>query len=528
MTDTPRLSANRQIARAASTVMVAIFLSTLTGLARNILIARAFGTSGDLEAFTAANRVAETLFTLVAAGALSSAFIPTFTGLLEQGQRKRAWELASAIANLLLLTVSALSILAAIFAPQVVRYLLAPGFAADPAKESLTISLMRMMLPTAVVFALSGLVMGILNAHQVFLAPALAPSLYALGQIFGVLFLAPSMGIFGLAWGVLIGAALHLGLQLPALFRQKGAYLPILGLELPEVREVGRLMAPRLFGVAVVQLNFWLNIWLASQQPEGSVVGVTYAFTLMLMPQAVIAQSIAIAALPTFSAQIARGRLEDMRASLAASLRAVLLLSIPATVGLVLLRVPIVTLLYQRGEFDEHSTRLVAWALLWYGIGLVGHSIVEVMARAFYAMHDTKTPVIIGSSAMGLNLLFSFIFSSLFARIGWMPHGGLALANTLATALEMLGLAIIMRRRLKGLDGSQVNQALAVALSASLLMGLVVWGWMAWTGGMSVAWVAIGGVALGGLVYALAILALRTPEALHLLRAVRNRMPNRA
>jgi putative peptidoglycan lipid II flippase len=343
--------ANRQIARAAGVVMAAFLLSNLTGLLRQILVANAFGTSMDMEAFNAANRVSETLFNLVAGGALGSAFIPTFTGLLARDNRERAWRLASAIANLLLLVLILISVLVAVYAPWIVRYILAPGFASDPVKEALTIDLLRLMLPSAVIFGLSGLVMGILNSHQVFFLPALAPSMYQIGMIIGVIFFTPRMGIYGLGWGVVLGASLHLALQLPALLHLKGRYSPSLELESSDVREVARLMGPRLLGVAVVQLNFWINTRLASQFADGSVTGVVLAFTLMLMPQAAIAQSIAIAAMPTFSEQVALGKLAEMRTSLASTLRGALVLSIPASLGLMLLRRPVIELLYQRGEF---------------------------------------------------------------------------------------------------------------------------------------------------------------------------------
>ncbi len=464
-------SANRQIARAAGTVMVAFVLSSLTGLLRQILVAGAFGTQADIEAFNAANRVSETLFNLIAGGALASAFLPTFTSLLTQGDKGEAWRLASAIFNLILLVVSIACLLAAIFAPWIVRHILAPGFAADPAKEALTISLLRLMLPSAAIFALSGLVMAILNSHQIFFLPALAPAMYQIGLIFGVLALAPRMGIYGLGWGVLLGAALHLVIQLPTLLlRLKGAYHAVLGLEDANVREVGRLMLPRLLGVAAVQLNFWVNTRLASSMVEGSVTGIVLAFALMLMPQAAIAQSIAIAAMPTFSAQVALGKLAEMRASLSASLRGVLLLAIPASLGLIFLRQPLVVLLYQRGEFDAFSTQLVAWALLWYAAGLIGHSLVEITARAFYALHDTKTPVLVGVAAMGLNMVFSLGFARLFTQIGWLPLGGLALANSLATALEAAALLILMRRRLGGLNSRRIGLGAAQGLAASLAM----------------------------------------------------------
>ena len=258
-------TANRQIARAASTVMLAFIISNLIGLVRQIVIAHAFGTGSEVEAFNAANRVAEVLFNLTAGGALASAFVPTFTGLLAKEDKTSAWKLASAIANLLLCILIFVAFLAAIFAPVIVQRLLAPGF--EPEKQLLTIRLLRILLPSVVIFGISGLVMGILNSHQKFLIPALTPAMYALGMIFGVLVLSPSMGIFGLAWGAVIGAALHLLLQIPSLLKLDGVYTAAFGLENLLVRQVGRLMLPRLFGAAIVQLNFWVNTLLASYLP---------------------------------------------------------------------------------------------------------------------------------------------------------------------------------------------------------------------------------------------------------------------
>ncbi len=555
-------SSNRRIARAAGVVMLAILLGQASGLLRGILVARAF-LPAELDAFFAANRVSETLFNLLAAGALGSAFIPTFTGLLAKGEKTAAWQLAASIANLLLLTLTALAALAAIFAPHIVRYALAPGLAADPSLFTLTIDLLRIQLVSAVLFGLGGLIVGILNAHQVFFIPALTPSMYQWGMIFGVLFLAPKRGIYGLAWGVVLGAALYLLIQIPSLVevvpmegnRYTGRQVsgihalrithyalrithyvlrithyalrhsPLSSLENPSVREVFRLMAPRVLGVAVVQLNFWVNTWLASQMASGSVTGLQYGFSLMLMAQAAIAQSVAIAAMPTFSAQFALGKLEEMRISLSASLRGVIFLALPASVGLMILREPIVSLLYQRGQFDARMTALVSWALMWYAAGMVGHSIMEVLTRAFYAQHDTRTPVAIGAMAMGLNVVFSFAFSSLFARLGWMPHGGLALANSLATALEATALFVTMRKRLDGIHGTHLLRGLALALSGTLTMSAVLLGIVRLFSGQSAWLLAPGGILAGGLTYALTLAALRVPEGQALLAALRRRLP---
>lgn len=492
--------------------MFALVLGQLAGLARSILVAGIFGASPELDAFTAANRVSETLFLLVAGGALGSAFIPTFTGLLARAERDSAWKLASALANAVTLTLSLLAIFLAIFAPQVVRYALAPGFYENPELFALTVSLLRIQLISAVLFGLGGLIVGILNAHQVFLVPALTPAMYQLGIIFGAIFLSPRVGIYGLAWGVVIGALAYLLIQIPTLIRHRGRYSPTFGFEDPNVKRVVLLMGPRLVGVAVVQLNFWVNTNLASQMQEGSVASITYGFSLMLMAQAAIAQSVAIAAMPTFAAQYALGKTDEMRASLAASLRGVILLATPASVGLIMLREPLISLLYQRGEFDGQDVQLVAWALLWYAVGLVGHSIMEVLTRAFYAQQDTKTPVVIGTIAMALNVALSFLFASLFRQIGWMPHGGLALANSLATGLEATALFLFMRQRLRGIEESHIGRGFMVAAAASLGMGIGLWFWTQATEDLP-RWVTtLGGVALGGVVYAFSITLLRVPE----------------
>ena len=527
MTET-NSTANNQIARAAGTVMIAIVVGQIAGLARGIIVAHAFGASPELDAFFAANRVSETLFLLVAGGALGSAFIPTFTGLLAKSDKDSAWRLAAAIANAVTLTLSLLALLVAIFAPQVVRYALAPGLSNDPHLFTLTISLLRIQLISAVLFGLGGLFVGVLNAHQIFLVPALTPAVYQLGIIFGAIVLAPRMGIYGLAWGVVIGAVFYLLIQIPSLIklvdRPQIMNRFSLGIQDTNVRQVLFLMGPRLLGVAVVQLNFWVNTWLASQMESGSVTGLYYGFSLMLMAQAAIAQSIAIAAMPTFSAQHALGQTDEMRASLAASLRGVILLALPASLGLILLREPLVSLLYQRGEFDARATQIVSWALLWYAAGMVGHSIMEILTRAYYAQHDTKTPVVIGAVAMGLNVLFSIMFSKMFTSLGWMPHGGLALANSLATALEATTLYIMMSRRLKGIEGKHILRGAIPSAVAAAAMAVFIFGWLYVGKNLSVWILTPMGVVIGGGVYFITLWILRVPELQYLANGVLRRL----
>ncbi|MBM2850467.1 MAG: putative peptidoglycan lipid flippase, partial [Anaerolineales bacterium] len=342
--------------------MAAFLLSNLVGLLRQILISRAFGTGGDLDAFYVAQRFPDILFNLAAGGALASAFIPTFTGFLTRDDREGAWRLASGVMNLVFLALCATGLLAALFAPALVRHVLAPGFIAED-QQALTVSLLR------------------INAHQHFTLSALAPTFYWLGMIFGLLVWAPRWGVYGLAWGAVLGAGLHLAIQLPGLRGLPAVrYWPDLGLRNPAVREVIRLMGPRLLGVAAVQLNFLVSTRLATYMLGGSVSALTYAWQIFTMPQVIIAQSIAIAALPTFSAMVARDEINAMRASLADTLRGILFLALPATVGLLLLSTPVIALLFQRGDFDATSTALVAWALTFFTLGLVSHSVVEIVS----------------------------------------------------------------------------------------------------------------------------------------------------
>ena len=502
--------------------MLAFIISQLTGLAAKILIAGTFSAGLDLDAFYAANRPSETLVTMMAGGILVSSFIPIFVKFLVKEDRRSAWKLASASANLILVLMTLLAGLAALFAGPIVRTILGAGFTPD--KQALTVNLLRIQTISIVFFGLSGLTVGVLNSHQKFLMPALAPAMYQLGQIFGVLVLAPGMGIYGLAWGVVLGSILNLIIQLPSLMRLKGQYFPTFGLRNSSVGEVFRLMGPRMFGAAVVQMMLWVNTLLASHMAGGSVFSLTSGFSLMIMAQAAIAQSVATAVMPTFSAQFAQGKIDHLRKTLASSLRAVILISVPATAGLILLSVPLVTFLYQRGEFTAETTKLVAWALTWYATGLVFHSVLEVLVRAYYAMHDTKTPVLVGAAAMTLSIILSLVFAPLFQRIGWMPHGGLALAVSVSTGLEVTTLLMIMRNRLNGIHGPEIARGFGAAAIGTLLTTITLVFWMWAAGSAHPALTTLGGVALGGVVYAAAMVVLRIPEVGTFVRIIKQRL----
>ncbi|MBN2043826.1 MAG: murein biosynthesis integral membrane protein MurJ [Anaerolineales bacterium] len=514
--------ANQQIARAAGIVMAGFVLSNLAGLARQILIADLFGTQGVIDAYYAAMGVPDMIFALAAGGALASAFIPTLTEFLSNQDHQGGWQLTSSIANLIVLVMAVVGAVVFVFAQPVVEVFVSPQAPAD--QQMMTVELLRILLVSPIILGLSGLITGVLQANQSFVLPSLSSTLYWIGVIIGLVFFVPQIGIYGLAWGTILGALLHLGVQLPGLRKLPGIrYSPSLGLQNPAVRQVGRLMLPRLFGAAIVHLNFLVSINMTSGMPAGSLTAFKNAYMLMTMPQVVIAQGIANAAFPTFSTQAARGKLDELRGSLASTMRSILLLSLPAALGLILLRVPLVSILFQRGEFDQRSLTLTAWALLWFSVGLVSHSLLEIVVRAFYAMQDTRTPVMVGAAAMGLNVVFSLTLPGVFTRLGWLPHGGLALANSLATTLEVGVLLWLMRKRLNGLRGDYVLIGAVKSTAAAAVMSAALVWWVGSLGGRSVWLVGMGGILVGGLVYWIVLILLRVDEISTLLQAVRQR-----
>ena len=500
------------MAGAALLVILFFILSRATGLLREMIIGAQFGTSAELDVYLAAFRVPDLLFQLVAGGALGSAFIPTFSAAWSKGKESEAWLLFSRILNLMTLFLLVLAGAATLLAPLLVERVIAPGF--SPQQQQLTVELMRWMLISTVVFGASGLVMGALNAVQHFLLPAAAPVLYNTAIIAAAWLLAPRFGIYGLVIGVVVGSLAHLLVQLPALLRRGLRYRVSFGWGDGDVREVARLMGPRVLGLLFVQLNFLVNTILASGLATGSLSALNYAWLLLLLPQGVFAQAIATVAFPTFAAQIATGQRHAMGRSLARILATLLFLTLPATVALFALRLPLVQLLFQRDNFTLESSHAVAFALQFYALGLVAHSVVEIVVRAFYALHDTLTPVLVGVGAMALNILLSLLW------IGWLGYGGLALANSVATGIEMVVLVWLLGRRLGRVDLAALGSSLLRSGLAAAGMGGALFLWLGWLGGQAdvaallpPGWVAgLGGLLLSGLVYAALSLLLGNRE----------------
>jgi putative peptidoglycan lipid II flippase len=500
----PAISSTRQIARAATIVMALFVVSRVTGLAREMIISARFGTSAQYDAYLAAFRLPDLLFQLMAGGALGSAFIPVFTGCLTRRDLKGAWRLYSAVTNSVIIVMTVAACAAAIAAPALVHNVLAPGFSLE--QQALTVQLMRWMLISTIIFGVSGIMMGALNSLQHFFLPALAPVLYNLSIIAGAWFLGPSIGVYGLVLGVVVGALLHLDTQLLGLWWYGARYSAVLGLNERNVREVGRLMAPRILGLAVVQLNFWVNTILASSLPSGSLSALNYAWLLMLLPQGIIAQAVATAAFPTFAALEASGKYAELRRTLSSTLRAVLFLTIPAAAGLFVWRVPLVRMLFQRGAFTAQSTEWTAFALAFYAFGLIGHSLLEITSRAFYALHDTRTPVGVGLASMALNVMLSLALRPI------LGFGGLALANTIATLLEMVVLLWLLSRRLDGLEWPQLSSTAVRSILATVLMAVPLqWAASHWSSAPAMI-VGVAGLVLGGIIYLFGAAVLRMPE----------------
>jgi putative peptidoglycan lipid II flippase len=498
-----------------NTLIVALSfgLAAGMGLARNIIMARQFGLGVALDTFYAAFKLPDLLFTIVAGGALATAFIPVFTEFLASEDRAGAWRLASAITNLVVVTVGVLAGLAALFAPWLVRTLIAPGFGETQQAE--TAALMRLVLVSTLFFGISAVQSSVLHSYKQFLLPALAPVVYPLGVIIGVLWLAPIWGVEGLAWGAILGALFHLLVKLPGLLRVGLRWQPVFDFHSPAVRRVLVLMGPRILDLGVFHLTLLATTNLASRLSPGSVSALEWGWEFMQLPETIIGTAFGLVAFPTLADLAARGDRAGLRATLGDALRMVITLTAPAAVGLLLLGRPLIQIVYQRGAFDPQATEAVYTALSFYALGLVGHSCLELAARAFFAMQDTLTPLLI-AAAMGV---FQVLLA--LALMRGLGHGGLALANSVATTLEVVALLYFLRRRLGNMEGRKTLLLAGQVGVACLAMGLVVWLLGALirdsASTMSSALLLLaGGAVAGALVYLAAGLLLKIPTLLRL------------
>lgn len=452
------------VVTASLILLVGNLASRVLGWVRLAVIGAEFGTSRQLDAYFAAFRIPDTIFQLVVAGTLFTAFIPVFVTYRAREDEAEAWRVASSVVNLVVLALAVISFVMALLAPLFVP-LVAPGF--DPATTALTVRLTRLMLLSPFFIGLGAVVSAILNGYDEFAIPALAPLVYNLAIILAAVFLAPLLGVEALAVGVAAGALGHLLVQLPRLRRFSGRYELKIRLWHPGVREVARLMAPRTLGLAATQANFIISTVLASTLPIGSVTSFNYAFQLSQVPVALVGVSVAIALFPTLSRAAAVGRADEVRRQVAASLRIMFFVAAPLTVVLVVLHEPTTAVFYQYGAFGAPAARATADALLYFSLALVAHAWVQVVARAFYALHDSRTPVTWAVVAVVANVIL------MLWLVGPMGVSGLALALSGSSVIEVLGLLWQLHRRLGSINAPAIVRAALLASVASAAAGLV-------------------------------------------------------
>jgi len=467
-----------QLTRVSLLLAVFFGVDKLLGVLRTIIIGRQFGLSEELDVFNAANNLPDLLFALISGGALAIAFIPVLSATLSKEGRESAWRLFSQVANLAFLVTGVLAIVVALLAGPLVRGQLgiAPGF--TPEQQDLAIQLMRMNLISTLIFSISGLVMAGLQANQHFLLPAIAPLLYDLGQIFGAVILAPEdglmlggvqlpafgLGIEGLVYGVIIGAALHLLIQVPGLIKYQFHWSPRINFKDERLREVLRLMGPRLVSMVFIQLIFLARDNLASRLAVGSVTALSYGWWIQQVPETLIGTAIATALLPTLSSLAAEGEQKAFKDTIERSLRVMIALSLPITVIISLASLPLIQAAF---GFALSDAQMILWATQGYMIGLLGHSLVEVGVRAFYARQNATVPMIV--SFVGLVVYIGLAI----VLMGPLAASGIALANSLSYSLQALILVLVLSRRMP--ERFRLGPSFLRGLIGAALGGAVTW-----------------------------------------------------
>ncbi|HEX8177488.1 MAG TPA: murein biosynthesis integral membrane protein MurJ [Pyrinomonadaceae bacterium] len=471
---------SHSVARSAGIVSIAVMGSRVLGLVREQVFANYFGAGFVNDAFQVAFRVPNMLRDLFAEGALSVAFVKTFTDYIEKKSEDEAWRLASMVMNALAIVLSVITLIGVIFAPQIVG-MIAAGF--PPEKAALATTLTRIMFPFLMLVALAAVAMGVLNTRGRFGIPASASTLFNVGSIAGGLLFAYILSgggwqiskdhdmmpdaparwaIIGMAIGTLIGGGLQFLVQVPSMWRVGFRFRPQVSFSHPGVRQVMRLMGPAVIGTAAVQINVFVNTFFASSIP-GAQSWLGYSFRLMQFPIGIFGVAIGTATLPAISRHASRDDIPRFRSTLSSSIGLVFLLTIPSACGLIILGKPIIALLYQRGAFTALDTQMVTAALVGWSIGLVGYSAIKVLSPAFYALNDARTPMIISFVSIAINAVCGYFFRGWLSNYGVTPetpfgygHVGLALATSSVALVNFFALVFFMRRKIRRLEGRMI------------------------------------------------------------------------
>jgi putative peptidoglycan lipid II flippase len=521
--------------KAAGVIGLAVMCSRVLGLAREQICAALFGGGGAMDAFTAAFRIPNLLRDLFAEGALSAAFVTTFSKTIARSGDAAAWRLANKVATLTLVVLGSICVAGMVFSSQLVN-VIAPGF--DPQKAALTAQLTRIMFPFIVMVSMAALVMGMLNAKSVFGMPAMASSFFNIGSIVGGVTLGawidPSFGpraLVGLAIGTLLGGALQFAVQLPPLSQLGYRYAPDFRWRDQGVSAILRLMGPSVIAASTTQFNVLVNSMFASTLGDGPIFWLAIAFRLMQLPLGLFGVALGTVTLPLLSRLVVAGQMTGFRAELARAMRLMFLLTVPSSIGLMMLAEPIISVLYQHGKFDAYEAAQAGGALRFYAIGLAGYAALKVLVNAFYALDRRKTPMLVSFLAVALNLLFNWIFTF---QLHW-GHLGLAFSTGCVATCNFLVLYVLMYRQLSGLELPRMlimlgkttiaGAALAGVCAASTHWLLSDWATQAFlpkTGAL------LGTVTVAGLVFFGVGAALRIEEVNELSGAVRRRLRRRA
>ena len=477
-----------RIARSTLLVALAFAMAKAISLLQTFIIARTFGVGFEYDAFVTANRAPELIVTLIAGGSLGFAFIPIFSGLLGQGKQEEAWEVASHVINTVFLVAVVLSLITFIIAPWLVGVVYAPGFPPDIQLQ--TVTLLRILLLSTLVFSVSGIVQGILQSHNHFLSPALAPIVFDLGILFGVYFLIPPLGIYGIAWGAVLGACLHFLVQVPALFHFGARWKIAFGFRTERLWLVIRLMLPRIAGLGVFYFNFTLMNNLASRLGEGSVSALSWGWQLTQIPQTLLGTALGLVVFPTLASLSESGKTDAKQTTLNGILKFMLIATIPAMVGLMLIGQPLISLL-EGGAFDRSATGLVYESLRAFALSIVVMSILEIMARSFYADKDTLTPLWAALVGAIVNFVLAIYLSGFQLQLDWsslqftlspnptplvnLGVAGLGLALSIGILFEISVLIFILRRRWQWSVWNEIGSTFIRVVIASALMGVTVW-----------------------------------------------------
>lgn len=517
-------SASRSMAASAAIVAAAFAISRILGMLREIVIATRFGTGEIYDAYVAAFRIPDLLFFVVMSGAFGSAFIPVFGGYLARGESEQAWRLANTLLTYVVVILLIFAQLIFLFAEPLIKGVVAPEL--PPGSQELAVNLTQLLLLSPLLLGLGAAGRGMLEAHDAFALPAVAPILYNLGIIFGAIVLTPVLGVYGLAAGVIIGAASGVIIQFAALLGHGLRYRPTLSRRTEGLGEVARLMAPRVAGQVISQANLIVMTNFASRLGEGRISALSYAQSLVMLPHGVLAMSLSTVIFPLMARQYELGRLDELKQTLHTALGPLVFLSVPAAVGLFAFRVSIVQVTFQYGSFTPESTALVAEAVGYFALGLLGRAVAEPVIRAFYAMHDASTPLIVSMLTIAVNISLSWLLAP------WLGHGGLALSLSITYTMRMFALLSILSRRTDGLVQGLVSSLLRM-LPAVVLLALVSF-WLAEplrrvtdpADGRTI-W-AYGAFAFSlastGTMYLVAAYCLRIPEFYQLLRMVQRRL----